>query len=91
MMALHENIVQTHAVHNTWVQQDEALALKRAAAGALGKLWSFHQARSLAAAAALRRVAVRLATLAVALKILGRSATPGSEAVRLLREHSPQP
>ena len=41
LMALRENIAQTHAVHNTWVQQDEALALKRAATGALGKLWSF--------------------------------------------------
>ena len=30
LVALHENIVQKHAVYNTWVQQDEALALKRA-------------------------------------------------------------
>ena len=84
LMALHENIVQTHAAHNTWVQPDEAPALKRVAKGALGKRWSFHQAHSLAAAAALRRVAVLLVTVDVALKIFGRSATPGSPAARLL-------
>ena len=66
LMALHENSVQKHAVYNTWVQQDEALALKRAATGALGNLWPFHQAHSLAAAAALRRVAVLLVTVDVA-------------------------
>ena len=91
LMALRENIVQTHAVYNTWAQQDEALALKRAAKGALRKLWSFHEARSLAAAAALRRVAVLLVTGDVALKIFCRCATPGSPAARLLRENSPQP
>ena len=93
VVALRENIVQTHAAHNTWAQQDEALALKRAATGALGKLWSFHQARPLAAAAALRRVAVLRVTGDVALKIFGRCATPGSPAARLMREtvHSPTP
>ena len=88
-MALHENTAQTHAVYNTWVQQVEALALKWAAKGALGKLWS--QAHSLAAAAALRRVAVLLVTGDVALKIFGRCATPGSPAARLLRENRTQP
>ena len=46
LVALHENTAPPHAVYNTWVQQDEAAALKRAAKGALGKLWSFHQAHS---------------------------------------------
>ena len=57
-------------------------------------MWSFHQAHSEAAAAALRRVAVLLVTVGVALKIFGRAATPGSPAARLLKEktvHSPDP
>jgi hypothetical protein len=91
LMALHEGIVKRHAARKTWLQQGEALALKRTAKGALGTLWSFHQAHSLAAAAALRRVAVLLVTGDVALKIFGRCATPGSPAARLLRENSPQP
>ena len=62
------------------------MALTRAAKGALGKLWSFHQAHSLAAAAALCRVAVLLVSGDVALKIFGRCATPGSPAARLLKE-----
>ena len=91
LMARHEDIAQTHAADNAWAQEDEAVALKLDAAGALGKRWPFHQARSLAAAAALRRVAVLLVTVDVALKIFGRSATPGSPAARLLRESRPQP
>ena len=52
---------------------------------ALGKLWSFHQAYSEAEEAALRQVAVLLATTSVALKILGRAATPGSPAAKLMK------
>ena len=29
LMARHEDTVQTHAVDNTWAQEDEAVALKR--------------------------------------------------------------
>ena len=47
---------------------------------------SVHQACSEAEAAALRRVAVLLATTDVALKIVGRAATPGSPAARLLKQ-----
>ena len=55
------------------------------------KLWSFQQAHSEAAAAALRRVAVLLVTVNVALKIFGRCATPGSPAAMLLRENRTLP
>ena len=91
LMARHEDIVQTHAVDSAWAQEDEVVALRRDAKDVLDKLWSFHQAHSEAAAAALRRVAVLLVTIGAALKIFGRVATPGSPAARLLKENSPQP
>ena len=49
------------------------------------KLWSFHQAYSAAEEAALRRVAVLMVTMDVALKILGRAAAPASPAAKLMR------
>ena len=62
------------------------MELKRDAKHALENFWPFHQAYSEAEAAALRRVAVLLATTDVALKLFGRAATPGSPAARLLKQ-----
>ena len=67
------------------------MALKRAAKEALEILRSFHQGCSEAEVAALRRVAVLLATTDVALKIFGQAATPGSPAEKLLKQKGPQP
>ena len=61
------------------------MELKCHAKHACAKLWSFHQADSEAEAAALRRVAVLLVTADAALKILGRAATPGSPAAKLMK------
>ena len=85
LLALHEGYVRQHA-DGAWVTIGEVEALKRDAKHALENLWSFHQACSEAEAAALRRVAVLLATTGVALKIFGRAATPGSPAARLLKQ-----
>ena len=74
LLARHEGYVRQHA-DGAWVV-GEVEALERAAKNALESLWSFHQACSEAEAAALRRVAVLLATTDVALKIFGRAATP---------------
>ena len=57
---------------------------KRHAKHALEKLWSFHQAYAEAEEAALRRVAVVMVTMDVALKIFGRAAAPGSPAAKLM-------
>ena len=84
LLARHEGYVRQHADGTR--AASEVAALKRAAKSALEILWSFHQACSKAEVAALRRVAVLLATTDVALKIFGRAATPGSPAARLLKQ-----
>ena len=85
LMARHEDSVRTHAVDASWVQVGEVVELKRHAKTALERLWQYHQAYAEAEETAFRRIAVLLVTTDVALKILGRMATPGSPAARLLR------
>ena len=75
LLALHEDYVRQHA-DGTWVTIDEVEALKRDAKHALGQFGSSHQACSEAEAAALRRVAVLLATTDVALKIRSLAGRP---------------
>ena len=88
LLARHEGSVPPHA-DDTWVTVGEVVALKRDAKHALEKHWPSQQAYSEAEAAALRRVAVLLATTDVALKTFGRAATPGSPAAKLLTQKPP--
>ena len=77
--------VRTHARDASGrLQVGEVVELKRHAKHALEKLWSFHQAYSDAEEAALRRVAVLVVTMGVALKIFGRAAAPSSPAAKLM-------
>ena len=67
------------------LQAGEVVELKRHAKHALAKLWSFHQAYSEAEEATLRRVAVLVVAMDVALKIFGGAAAPASLAAKLMR------
>jgi hypothetical protein len=74
-----------------WITAEETTGLKHGARRALQELRIFHTEYGIAEAEVLGKVAVMLVTTDVALKLYGRSGTPGSPAARLLQKTARMP